>query len=615
MPTGRRVSVIGGGPGGLFVARLLKRNHPTWRVEVYDRNPEDSVYGFGVGLGGQALTAINGADPDVHDDLVRLGASRESTQRLTNDLGTSSWSWGGWKSLSISRAKLLTSLRHRAEEAGVIVTLESAVTYHDVADADLVIAADGANSVTRTQLANEFVPSLRPGRCKTIWLGAHADPPIDTSLFVVRSNDHGLWALHAYPYGGGMATLVIETDESTWMRSGLGDASTAAQTERRADLVSRNYLADLFSDYLNGAELQMSNSHWFTFTMVRNQSWTTRNVALLGDAAHTAHPSIGSGTRMAMEDGIALADAFATERSIVDALTDYQSTRKPQVERLQAAALPSQRWWETIEDRASLAPAQLGMHYISRTGLYPLRRFRRRDPDFAEQVLHDFTRTFPDGAAPDPLGTPLRLGKAEVANRWVERQSCSDAARRPHHTGLHIVIFPRGGIIPSELGAIGGEGAPAGISVDLEDAARALQAAASHGTAFIELRLPALSLTGPALNRVQEHALAWSHFGPPDNLGLGLGLSDVPTSPDHPAFTEILAFCEGFKNLGISLVCLSPCADSREEPAPMALLEIADRIKARSNVPVLLDSHVDPDAAETAIVCGRIDLVTATSAD
>jgi anthraniloyl-CoA monooxygenase len=652
MPDGMRVAVIGGGPGGLFAGRLLKLARPGWHVDVFERNPAGSVYGFGIGLGGQVLGSIRRADPVLHDDLMGLGVGRDSSQRMACPGGVSEWQWGGWQTLAIARAALLAVLRDRAEQAGVNVSFETGVSYDEVADADIVIAADGANSAARARFAATFRPSIRPGRLKTIWLGARADPPIDKSMFAVRSNEHGTWALHAYPYGpspgtsgpgtsgpgtsgpgtSGMATLVIETDPVTWERAGLRAGTEACDRAGTPDLVSRDYLSGLYADYLGGAELLMSNSRWFTFDMIANASWSAGRVVLLGDAAHTAHPSIGSGTRMALEDAVALGDAFAVHGDNVNAaFRAYEGERRPKVEQLQRAALPSQRWWETLDERIALGPDRLAMHYISRTGFYPLGRFAERDASFVARIVRDFRAGHAGPAGTAAAGADVVAGELAVLesglvtgalslrNRIATRVSgigqLDRLARDPSsRAGLAVLDTGRPAeLIEAETDAvrltelIAAAPFAVAVSVPIDSDPVIIERLLACGVRVIETQLPPGIPDPVVLKAAAEAISAWPGQPAGPRPGVILRFPGVPADPDSGDLAD-LARRIALLDARIDIVDVEFSHDAAAADLPFQLADrfrVAGRPAVMTSVPAL-----DADRIATALVCGRVELVS-----
>ena len=401
----RKVAIVGGGPAGLFLARLLSLGAPSWDITVFERSPADATYGFGIGLGPQALTPVKRVDAATYSALVSAGHSHPSTQRIVNRGGEVSWDWGDWSTLSIARTTLLAILQRQAVQAGATLRFETQVGHDDVAEADLVVAADGVNSALRGQFADEFQPRLVPGHARFYWCGAPV--PLRGAVFAFKESEHGAFTTHSYPYNGGMSGFMFETDAGTLRRAGL-DGESADLRPGESDQRSRRYLEDLYAGMLGGAEIATSNSRWTAFPVLTNKVWHARNIVLLGDSAHTAHPSIGSGTRMAMEDAVTLAAALLEYDEPELAFTEYERLRRPKVESLQAAALGSQRWWETFRRRLDYPLEVLGLHYTTRTGRYSARRMADHDP------------TLVRGAARHYWGTSGRLGDSplDAALAW-----------------------------------------------------------------------------------------------------------------------------------------------------------------------------------------------------
>lgn len=562
-----RVAIIGGGPAGLVAGRTLKRLRPEWQVELFDRDPPGSTYGFGVSLGGQVLDMLQVHDPEVHDDLLRLGASRAATQLLITETGRVSWSWGGWRTLSIARHKLLDALRQRAEEAGVVVTLCAERRYEDVADADVVVGADGSSSQVRSRFAADFEPHAREGTNRIIWLGAAAAPPIMTSTFAICATEFGRFVTHCYPYGDGMATLAFECDETTLRRSGLAQAGEEAARQGRPDHASREFLERVFAELLGGAELQMSNSKWFAFPMIRCARWSTGNVVLLGDAAHTAHPSIGSGTRMAMEDGIALATALAESATRQEAFARYEADRRGKVERLQSAALPSQRWWESVDERVRLAPARLAMSYISRTGIYTSQRFSQHDPGLVQEA----TRSFNEHVGQEPDTAP------ELASLTV---GCVTLPGRVIGGGSPSVSHPSGQTA-IEMGSR--SGTLVGVPPDRLD----------------PLGWPDLATYA---GEMPEHERDGADPAPDRCFGVVIPAEHVV--PDSTALEELLTQLATRPPAGADFVFIG----GHDGVSLHETLEIADRIRHHVDLPVILGHpDLDLDHGRTALLSGRCD--------
>jgi anthraniloyl-CoA monooxygenase len=287
-----------------------------------------------------------------------------------------------------------------------------------LADFDLVVAADGVHSVLRSALAEYFRPSLEPGTSRYIWFGTPR--PFDSFTFVFRRNDAGLFQVHAYPYDGTMSTFIVECDEGTWRRAGLDQANEAE---------SIAYCEQLFAPDVGGRPLLSNNSSWISFLTLRNRTWHHDNVALLGDAAHTAHFSIGSGTKLAMEDAIALANSLETHEGLAGALADYELERKPRVERFQDAARQSQTYFESTARYVHLEPLQFAFHLLTRSGRIDYVNLRLRDAGFVGAVDR-WLAADPSHrlVAPPPAFTPFATQSLSLGNRMALSPAPTDVA-------------------------------------------------------------------------------------------------------------------------------------------------------------------------------------------
>ena len=321
-----RIAVLGGGPGGLLAALLAKRGDPAREVTVFERNRAGDTFGFGVVFSDATLDGIDAADPVLRRALTEHGVHWDPIEvRLRGER----WRFGGNGMAAVARRTLLTLLQQRAAEAGVDLRFSAPVHPDDLLDSgyDLVIAADGANSQMRARFAGVFGPSVVTATAKFIWFGTTY--PFGGLTFVHEQGPHGVFAVHGYPIGNGVSTFIVETDERSWREAGL-DAFDAGQPPGPSDQVTQAYLEKLFATQIDGCPLLVNNSRWGNFRTWRTQRWRHRAgrtaIALLGDAAHTAHFSVGSGTKMAMEDAIALVAALDGAQGSVRTLT--ASTRR-----------------------------------------------------------------------------------------------------------------------------------------------------------------------------------------------------------------------------------------------------------------------------------------------
>ncbi len=374
---------------------------------MIERNPPDATYGWGVVFSERTFTAFQDADS---------ATAREITQRLVT------WDaidivyrgerirTGGQAFAGISRKVLLGILQRRCAELGVELQFRREITDPAaLGDLDLLVAADGVHSAVRTTLASIFAPSIVPGRARFIWLGTHR--LLDAFTFIFKANEHGLFQAHAYPFDGTTSTFIVECDERTWRRAGLDqlpDAEGIAYCER------------LFAGELQGRPLLSNNSRWISFSTLKTKTWRHGRIVLLGDAAHTAHFSIGSGTKLAMEDAVALAGALERHRDMDTALNWYEAERRPIVEAFQDAAQESQQYFETIRRYTHLTPLQFSFHLLTRSGRLTFDDLQLRDPQYVARVSAWFARpdgTGPAAVAPPPLLTPIHLRGLRLGNR------------------------------------------------------------------------------------------------------------------------------------------------------------------------------------------------------
>jgi len=414
----RRVEVIGGGPGGLFSARLLKLQHPDWAVTVHERLRPGTTYGFGVGLTGALLESIRSVDPETHAAVLDV-AFRSTTGRFLLPTGTVQLS-GFNNGVSIGRTELLRVLLAAAESAGVTVHQGAAAVLTDVRSADLVVAADGASSAVRDELAHAFRPSITHGRGLFIWCGSDLELPGATFL-PVRTDD-GLFVAHAYPYAAGRSTVVIETDVDSRRAAGLDAAADLDPLSGESDERSLDYLSAAFGDLTGGRRLLGNKSRWAHFRVVSCDRWVHENVALLGDAAATAHPSLGSGTKLAMDSAIALHHAFsADDPDVTESLKAFEAARRPAVDRLQVRARRSQLWWESFGRRIDLPPARVAVSFLSRAGVLSM------------EDLGDTSDGIVSRAAADYAGVPVERTPSAGLRDWVlDRPLCTGGVALPN---------------------------------------------------------------------------------------------------------------------------------------------------------------------------------------
>jgi 2-polyprenyl-6-methoxyphenol hydroxylase-like FAD-dependent oxidoreductase len=405
-----RIACVGGGPGGLFFAALVKQAHPEADITVFERNRAEDTFGFGVVFSDATLATINAADPVLRTALDDFGIHWDD---IAVRLHGETFSCGGNGMTAIVRKTLLQLLQERAISAGVDVRFSTEVAVGDLAGFDLVVACDGANSGIRERLAADFQPSYDTASAKFIWFGTTY--AFSGLTFVHVRGEHGVFAVHGYPIAAGLSTFIVETNEETWRRAGLDEFDTS-QPPGLSDLKSKEYLEKLFAEQIDGHPLVVNNSRWANFRTRRAARWTAGNVALLGDAAHTAHFSVGSGTKMAMEDAIALAAALGQHPDDLHAaLAAYEATARPPVERIQGSAGPSLSWWEHFgRYHDSLEPWQFAFHFLSRS--IGAEKIARRDPDFVAAVRADWRAS----RGSDVLVSSFALGERTFPGRRVD---------------------------------------------------------------------------------------------------------------------------------------------------------------------------------------------------
>ena len=451
----KRIVCLGGGPAGLYAAILLRKALPTTSIEVYERNRPDDTFGWGVVFSDQTMDNFRTADARSHsailshfhhwDDIEIHFAGRRFVS-------------GGHGFCGISRKQLLRVLQERAAELGVRLHFQHEVdTEAQFEDADLIIAADGVNSKTRERHARVFEPDLDRRKCRYIWLGT--TQKFNAFTFAFERTEHGWFQMHAYQFSRDLSTVIVETREETWKAHGLD----GLDTEKSIAFCER-----LFGHYLDGHRLQSNANHlrgsaWLNFLRVQCKRWHDGKLVLIGDAAHTAHFSIGSGTKLAMEDAISLSRHAAAGTPLEQALDAYFSERSLEVLKLQSAARNRTEWFENVERYARLPPEQFAYSLLTGSQRIGHENLKIRDPSFVQGYESWLARESGVGAARPPMFLPLKLRGLTLANRVVVSPMAQYCAKNGVPDDWHLVHLGHralggAGLLYTEMTCVSPEG-------------------------------------------------------------------------------------------------------------------------------------------------------------
>ena len=407
----KRILCIGGGPAGLYAAILFRQALPSVAVEVIERNRPDDTFGWGVVFSDQTMAGFRALDPPSHDAIV--GSFRHWDDIDVYHRGERIRSTGhGF--CGIGRRRLLNILQERAAELGVTQRFETEVDPEQLsAEADLVIAADGVNSRLRKRYAATFKPDIEVGRCRYIWLGT--TKLFEAFTFAFEKTEHGWFQIHAYQFSDELSTVIVETREETWLAHGLDRSSTAESIE---------FCERLFAEYLDGHRLMSNAAHlrgsaWLNFNRVLCDRWYHDNLVLIGDAAHTAHFSIGSGTKLAMEDAASLVRHVAGSASVAEGLARYQAERSVEALKLQNAARNRMQWFEDAARHAELEPWQFTYSLLTGSQRIGHANLAVRDPRYVADVERRLSSAFDVPEPRPPMFLPLQLRGVTLANRVV----------------------------------------------------------------------------------------------------------------------------------------------------------------------------------------------------
>ncbi|OLF12947.1 hypothetical protein BLA60_06760 [Actinophytocola xinjiangensis] len=569
-----RVDIVGGGPAGLFLASRLRDDEVADDVRVYERDLPDASAGWAVVFPEGSLDQLSSVDPKVFAGIERVGTSWTKVEIRCRG---SRYLVEGNRFHGIGRDALLTVLRERAEELGV--SLRYGQESADHTGADLVVGADGLNSTVRAAHEQDFGPAIEQGSFWYGWFGVEVTAPTFAYIFV--DTEWGLFQAYVYPSGQSWSSLIFYVSEETWQSSGMSTMDVE-ETMRFCERV--------FADHLDGRPIMRRGPAWSRFRHLRCASWHTDDTVLIGDAAHTAHWSIGSGTRLAIEDAIALAAQLRDQRDDVpDALARYEKVRRDRVEQFQDAALLSERYFDNVGRYLDYEPIQFAYQLTARSWRITFADIARRDPDFIRRFnawFHGRATGTPTAIAPSPVFAPARIGGLELANRVV-------ATEPTEGVGLLLDVPPAPGR-PSAT-VVAATGLEPGLA-----AARA----AGHHLALLDLSArPVGALL--ALPPAGELAVLRAHWPAELPVGTVLGLS---AGCDTVAATEALV--ELARTLQLSetdVVLLRPTAG--DPPRPGQVLQAADAVRNETGLTVIVDDALRTlDAADTAIAAGRTDL-------
>lgn len=441
----RRIAVIGAGPGGLYAAALLKRLRPDREITVWERNAPDDTFGFGVVLSDETLGGIEQADPSVYAALRRDMVRWDGIDIVHRGVRHTSTGHGF---AALGRHRLLEILHRRCRALGVDLRFRSEAPARLAESHDLVIAADGVHSTTREAYAPVFRPHVAAHHCRYLWLAA--DFALGAFRFEIAETGHGVMQLHGYPYAAGASTVIVEMREEVWRSAGFADLDERESVGR---------CAEIFADALGGRPLRSRKPAWTTFRTVVNERWSHANVVLLGDAAHTAHFSIGSGTKLAVEDALALAACLEEQPSLESALAAYEEERRPLVASAQRAARASLEWFENLGLYLGQPPRQFAFNLLTRSRRVTHANLRLRDARFTSSV----ERAFGCPPGTPPMFTPFRLRGLTLRNRVVvspmDMYSATDGLPGDFHL-VHLGARALGGagLVMTEMVCVSPEG-------------------------------------------------------------------------------------------------------------------------------------------------------------
>ena len=462
----RTVSVVGGGPGGLYLSILLKKRRPDISIDVYERNQPGDAYGFGVVFSDETLEHFHDADEPTYKALTQSFIHWGDIE-IRHFADPEPILSGGHGFAAASRRALLELLTDRAEELGVGMHFGSDIkSVSDIPAADLIVAADGANSLIRTELEHAFAPTIIPRVNKYIWFGT--DKVFDRFHFIFEDTQHGMIWAHIYPYDQTGSTFIVEMAPDTWRAHGFNATEDHVFGLAESDQVAIDKCEELFAEHLDGHALLGNKSRWLQFPEIKCERWHHENIVLIGDAAHTAHFSIGSGTKLAMEDAIALVDELAEAKNLTEALENYEEERRPAVDSIQRAAKASLEWFEGADRYRELHPTQFGFSLLTRSQRVTYDNLRVRDDQYMSEVdawyaSHPHGSPEPVDASIPPMFHPYEIAGLRLENRVVvspmDQYSAVDGMPNDWHL-VHLGSRAVGGagLVMTEMTCVSPEG-------------------------------------------------------------------------------------------------------------------------------------------------------------